>query len=105
MSQRLPPPWLRFPDSPRDARPSQEAIDQFTDWLRFLYALSPDELAEYERDYPAPPSPEWEWCYKRAAAALHDMPKKLEVAMQSCSLIEKQSYSLIEKMWQTTTLK
>jgi hypothetical protein len=80
----------------RDRHPSQESLAQFTDWLKFVYALSPDELVGYERDHPAPAGWE-EFRFYERAARWHDLREKLPGAMQSVALVQK--------MWQTTTLK
>lgn len=96
MREQPPCPWIRSPDLLRDRHPSQESLAQFTDWLKFVYALSPDELVGYERDHPAPAGWE-EFRFYERAARWHDLREKLPGAMQSVALVQK--------MWQTTTLK
>jgi hypothetical protein len=63
------------------------------DWLRFLIAISPQDLIQYEREHPAPP--EWQKFYKWAAQ-VHELSYRTPAMW---------GHALIKKMWDSTTLK
>ena len=94
MGEKPPPPWIALPDFLRDNETSPEHIKRFWDWYMFLYALSPDELDAYERDFPAPP--DWAVIYQDARR-FRDLQKDQSAKMWGILLIEK--------MWQYTTFK
>jgi hypothetical protein len=98
MSESLPTPWDAYPDLPTDESPSREAIKQFREWVNFLVLLSPDEFRSYERDHPAPTG--WEQFY-HWVAQLQDSKKYLEHYVRQ----KHQFEALVEKMWQSTSLK
>ncbi len=68
-------------------------LAQVQDWLRFLIAIPPQDLLQYEREHPAPP--EWQKFYKWAAQ-MHDHRYRNPTLW---------GYALIKTMWDSTTLK
>ena len=100
---RVPPPWIDYPDFPRDRQPPARAIKWFTLWLKFLCRLSPDALGEYQRHNPLPPG--WDDLYqrverlqeKRAFVASPDFQANLQAKLDHAATVEK--------MWEATTLK
>jgi hypothetical protein len=93
---REPPerPWLRFPGLLSEEHPPEDGVALFNSWLAFLYGLSPEELLECQRDYPAPAL--WDVLYETVRRV-----RQIDRTLGGTTTIA----ILIERLWQSTTLK
>jgi hypothetical protein len=88
------PPWSEFSGSQKAFLRAPGNRERLLEWVGFLHSLSPDELLQYVRDYPAPSG--WEKWYEYAASREQRRERRSAMTLQA---------ALIAKCWQSTTLK
>ena len=100
---RVPPPWIDYPDLPRDRHPPARAIKWFSLWLKFLYRLSPAALGEYQRDNPVPPG--WDDLYGHVERLHEKMARLASPDFQANFQANFEYAATMVRMCETTTLK